>query len=242
MQLSKETVDFLARLIKVAKILKIESVIIDHECARGHFKAEGSMIIHRDNLPKFEFTTLGISRIDVLNNRLSLLGDNAAIKFEEKIKSPTDVLVSKLLLSNKKTKLDFKCADPAVMDKAPKIFKDPVCYTFKINKEDVTLFSKALSAVRGETLALVGSKTGVIGKLSDMDGDMLDHTISEELVYNTLPNGTPKDEFYFTYKNKILIPLLREAMTDETIDVNITERGLLNLKVLGINVYITREV
>src|ERR1700740_2770352 len=123
MELSKETIEFLENVIDVAKILKIENVILDHECVRGHLKEEGSMIIQRDNLPKFEFTSLGISRINILDTRLSLLGNDLAIEAEEHTKDNGEKTIYKLILSKGKTVVEFKCADAALMAKAPKNLK-----------------------------------------------------------------------------------------------------------------------
>ena len=239
MQLSKETIQFISNVIKVARILKVEHVLLDHECVRGHFQEEGSMIIHRDNLPNFEFSTLGISRIETLNARLNLLGDDVVIDTEEKVESPTSSTVSKLIMSNAKTEVEFQCANPALLAKAPRILKDPIFFTFDISPDSILLLSKAQGAVKGETVSLVGSPKGVIAKISDVEGDMLNHIITDKL---TTSSEADKDKFYFSYKHRVLLSLLKEASDKEDITVNVTRRGILNLKVLGINVYITPEL
>jgi hypothetical protein len=239
MQLSKETIDLISKVTRVAKILNIEGLIFDQECVRGHHQQEGSMIIHRDNLPKFEFASLGISRVPTLISRLALLGDNYTVEAQEKDKTQTEKVVTKLILANKKTEVEFKCGDPAMMQKAPKNLKDPQFFAFKVDNDTVTTLAKAQSALRGETISLTGSKNGVIAKLSDVEGDMMNHIVSEDL--DILPDAD-KDKFYFSYKNKLLIALLKEAMDSETVQIIITKRGMLRISVNGINVIIAPEL
>lgn len=239
MELSKETIEFLSNIIDVAKILKIENVILDHECARGHLKEEGSMIIQRDNLPKFEFTSLGISRINILDTRLSLLGNDVSIEAEEHTKDNGEKTIYKLVLSKGKTVVEFKCADSALMPKAPKNLKDPIFYSFNADEESVALLSKAQSAIKAETVAIVGTKSGVLVKLNDIEGDMFNHVISENIKFS--PDCT-KDKFFFSYKIRVLVPLLKAAFKTEQLTVNITSRGLLNLVINNINVYISPEI
>lgn len=239
MQLSQETIDFISNVIRVAKILKIENVIFDKEAVRGDVKQEGTMLIQRDNLPDFEFESLGISRIGTLDTRLNLLGGNCTIDAEEKNKSPTEKVIYKLVLSNDKTEVDFKCADPAMMPKSPKNLKDPTFFTFKISEETIALLSKAQNAIRSDLVSFTGSKNGVVSKLSDVEGDLFNHIVCEEL---TMSPECDKTKFYYSYKNKILLPLLREAIQDDNLIINITKRGILNVKVLNLNVFITPEI
>lgn len=240
MQLTKETIEFMSRAMRVAKLLKIEDLILDHECVRGNVVSEGSMIIHRDNLPKFQFQKMGIGRIKTLSDRLALLGDDVQVDTVEKEKSPEDTLVFKLLLKKGRTQVEFRCADPAMIEAPPKRLKDPAFFNFKMDEETVKLLTKALGAVKGEVMAFEGNKEdGVVAHLSDVEGDMLAHIVTKTLIYTP---ECDKEKFHFSYKNKILIPLLREAIVDEQIDINITRRGFLNLQVLGINIYITTEL
>jgi hypothetical protein len=241
MQLAKEHIEYLKNVIRVAKILKVENVILDKEAVRGFFQEEGIIILQRNNLPNFEFKTLGISRISTLDSRLSLLCGDVNIEFEEKDKTPTEKIVSKLSLSDSKTIVDFKCADPNTFTaKAPKVLKDPIFFTFSISEDSILTLSKAQSAMHGENITLKGSKTGVVAKLNDVEGDMLNHVITESLIF--APEAT-ENKFQLIFKSKILMPILKNAIIDkEELIVNITQRGLLNLNFLGIDIYIHREV
>lgn len=238
MQLSKNTIDFLSRVIKVAKILKIEHIIVDNECVRGHNQDEGSMIIH-NTLPTFEFSLLGLSRVDILNSRLSLLGNDVVIEAEEKGDTPATRIISKLIMSQGKTEVEFKCANPTLLQKAPRVLKDPVYFTFSMSQDTILLLQKSQSAFKGETISLVGSKNSVMVKLSDIEGDMMNHLVTESLTVST---ECDKDKFYFSYKTRVLLSLLKDSIEDDQVVINITRRGILNLKVLGINVYIAPEL
>ena len=235
MQLTQEIKELLTRIIKVARLMKIENVVIDQECIRGQVKEEGVMICHRANIPPLGFQGLGISRIDTLYARLNLLGSDFEIETVENSKG----LIVKMLLSRGNTEVEFKCADPAIMPKAPRLIKDPIAFTFEMDEDTIALLSKAPSAVKGEALTFSGNRAGVIGKLSDIEGDMLQHVVSETLIYTS---ESSREEFYHSYKNKILIPLLKECASDGKATVNITDRGMINLIVLGITVYFAPEL
>lgn len=240
MQLSKETINYLVNVLKVAKILRIENLVLDNECARGNLQQEGSMIIHRDGLPKFEFASLGIStpeRITTLGTRLALLGDDITIDAQER--EGVNPCVAKLVLANNKTEVEFRCADPSKMEKAPKLIKDPIFYTFLITAEEIQLLSKAQSAVRGDNVTFKGTKKGVSTKISDEEGDMITYRFDNPLTYG---EGCEHENFSFAYKNKILMPLLKECAADESTEINITRRGFFKLNIHGITTYITTEV
>lgn len=239
MKLSKGTLDYISSVIKLAKILKIENIIIDKECVRGHHLTEGSMIIHRDNVPAFEFAALGISRINTLDTRLALLGDKCEVEATEIEKTPNEKIIHKLVFASAKTEVEFTCANPAIMPKSPKVFKDPIFYTFELDVDTVELLARAQSSMKGENISFSGGKKGVVAKLTDIDGDMMNHILSETLSYST---ECDKDKFYFSYKIKTLLPLLREIETATNVIINITKRGILNLKINDINVYVAPEL
>jgi hypothetical protein len=256
MELSTEVKQYIGNVLKIAKTLDIPYIVFDNECVRGNHQDEGSMIIQREGKPQFPFTTMGIARIPVLMSRLGLLGSDVKIEAEERDRNgPTGQqqldfvtgatapavsrLVFKLLLSKGRTKLDYKCADPALFDKIPRNLKDPPFFSFRIDAETVKLLQSMRTALDGEIVTLSGGKNGVVFKVSDTDGDQMDHHASNSVIYTS---ECDKEHFNFSYKNKILIPLLKDALVDDHVDIVLTRRGFLNLKVLGVNVYLTTEL
>lgn len=241
MQLSKQTIDCLLKVINVAKILKIETIIFDQYGARGQLQLEGLFLFFKDNVPAFEFQTLGLTRVATLITRMNLLGNELSIDAEEIEKVPGEKAVLKLILANNKTMIDFKCADPALLPKIPKNIADPVFYTFNVSNESIQLLGKVKTAInKADVLTFVGNKGAVLCKASDDDGDMFNHVITEELV---LAPECDKPKFAFSYKNNVIVPLFKEACQGEdSITVNITRRGLLTFNVHGITVFITQEI
>jgi len=244
MQLSKETIQYLKCVIKVAKILRIENLVLDNECVRGNLQQEGSMIIHREGIPKFEFNSLAIaglsdkSRINTLGTRLALLGDDITIEALER-EGVQNSCVVKLVMANSKTEVEFKCADPTKIEKAPKLLKDPVFFTFSISADEIALLSRAESAMAGVNLTFKGSKKGVATKICDPEGDMMTYRFDSALTYAP---ECEHENFSFAYKNKILMPLLKECSSKDSVEINITRRGFLRLAIHGITVYITTEI
>jgi hypothetical protein len=235
MKLSEEVKEFMTRVLRVARLTKVEGLVFEQDSVRGFLKPEGVMICHRTNIPTLGFQALGVPRIDVLSSRLDLMGD----KYEVETKETAKGLVSKLTISTSSTEVEFKCGDPAVMAKAPRIIKDPIAFTFDMEEDSIALLANAPRAVKGEALTLSGSEEGVIAKLNDIEGDKFQHVVSGTLIYT--PESTSK-QFYKSYKNKILIPLLKECLRDGKTTVNVTDRGMINLTVLGISVYFAPEM
>jgi hypothetical protein len=235
MQLSPEAKDLMFRVLRVARLAKIEHIVFDQECVRGQNKPEGVMICHRNDLPQFGFQAMGISRIDVLNSRMNLLGDDVDIETKENAKG----LVARLTLSRGNTEVEFRCADPSVLEKAPRIIKDPIAFEFEMEKETIAILAKAPGAVKGEALTLTGSEDGVLAKLNDREGDMFQHVVSGSLIYT--PEASSKT-FYYSFKNKFLIPLIKECAGSGTATVRITDRGMIHINVLGVSVYMSKEL
>jgi hypothetical protein len=236
--------------LRVAKRLKIESLILDHECVRGANQEEGTLIIHREHLPNFEFAHLGLNRLDVLESRFKLLSSKYSVIAELKEKTPLDIIVSKMVISSGRTKMDFRCVDPATMVKAPKNLKDPLAYSFTVDAETVELLNRAQSSFRksetiaGNTVTFASTGSAVTSTLMDIAGDTFDHEVASTVTYfpppdsDVVPAPTP---FKFTYKNGILMGLLREVLQGETINITITRRGMLKLTYEGIPVFVTPE-
>ena len=164
-----------------------------------------------------------------------------AINFDTKTKDNGDVIIKKLTLSNKKTKVDFTCADPALI-KSPKRLNDPDLYAFTLTEDTVRVMSKIKNAVAGaDEISFNSEKDGTIKFIvTDENGDIFDHTIAEN--YSCLDPLNTSKHFYHSYKIKFVHALFKAAMDLEgEAKLVLSSRGVIKITVKGITIRIVAE-
>lgn len=244
-KLSKELTEYLNTLFNVCSMCEIEDVAIEPDMIRGHSldAKRGIYIMEYDNIPKgIDFTGLGIRGVKTLKSRLSILeGDNLNIAYETKTKDNGDTIVKKLVMSNKKTKVDFTCTDPKHI-LSPKKINDPDLYAFTLSEDTVRVMSKVKNAIEGvEDISFNSEKDGSIKFIVTGDnGDMFDHTVAES--YKRLDETSTKNHFYHSYKIKFVAALFKAAMDLEgKADIVLSSRGIIKISVRGITIRIVPE-
>lgn len=240
-ELSSGTFSLIQDAIDVASMLNIDRFVIDSHSLRGHSQENGTILL----LPfpddtELEFGAMGISRVTELKSRLRLLGDSAKVIPDYKERDSGDKFVFRLNIKHNKTKVEFKCADPAQI-RAPKAMNDPDHFVFTFTNEDVALMLKSKSAMGADTVSFV-SKDGKSVTFSVMgsEGDALTHELSTEVEVKA-----DADEFNFIYKTKILFPVLKEvldATKKSEVEVAVTRRGVMKMSIIDIPVFIFPEV
>lgn len=238
--LSKGTLTLLKDAMDTANILGIERMVIDNHSLRGESQQQTFMLLPFPEGTELEFGAIGISRIPVLQARLKLLGNDGTIIPEYKTRDSGDNFVFRLALKSGKTKIDFKCADPAQI-KAPKRFTDPVNFAWTLNAQDIKLMLSTKRAMDSKTVSFISKDGNTVSfSISASEGDALTHELD-----SVLDSKTTTNTFAVSYKVAILFPLLNEIMEaakEADVAVEITKRGILQVEVHGITTYIFPEV
>lgn len=241
-EISKETLEFIKKVLLISKKLKLENLIIEKNIVRGMYKEEGIFLLQNKEIPDLEFDALGITRVDALCSRFNLLNFKMTSSLEEKIKSTGERVVTKLVFTNAKTEVDFRCADIEIMPVIPRAFPDPVYYSFKLNKNVLDIISNAQKSMRDESksnelISIIGSPDKLIIKVMG-DGDTFKHIIEDDIkFYNEKSN-----KFAFNYKNKMLLDILNSAVLNDMVEVKLTARGFMNITVNGMDIYLLAEI
>ena len=240
-ELSSGVVSLLQDAIDVASMLDIERIVLDGHSLRGHSPDNGTiMLLPFPDDTTLEFGAMGIGRIPELKNRLKLVGNNGKITPEYKERDSGDKFVFRLVLQKGKTKVEFKCSDPAQI-RAPKALNDPDHFIFKFTNDDVDLMLKSKTAMGADSVAFV-SPDGkeVTFSIVASEGDTLTHQLSTDVECKT-----DTEKFNFIYKVKILFPVLKEVLAatkDATeVEVAVTRRGVMKMNILDIPVFIFPE-
>lgn len=238
---SKGVLTLLQDAIDTATMLKIERMVIDSHSLRGESQENGTfMLLPFPADTELEFGAMGISRIDVLNARMKLVGADGTVTPDYKVRDSGDKFVFRLQLKKGKTTIDFKCADPSQI-RAPKGFNDAESFGFKFTAADIALMLRGKAAMQADKVTFQ-SKDGqtVNYTISASEGDALVHQLDSELDIKT-----QTETFAASYSTKILFPVLKEisdAAKEADVEVVLTKRGILKIEVNGIPSYVFPEV
>jgi hypothetical protein len=242
-KLNKNVVEYLQRLIKTCILCGIDSVSVESNLVRGQSldNSKGTFLLEYENIPpSLGFSSIGIGRVKTLSNRISILdSDDTNIFFEGKEKDNGDIMVKKLQLTNKKTKIDFSCYD-SLRIKAPKAFNDPMFYEFSISEDTLKIMSRAIAAIDTTSISFSTDKDGSIKfRTTDVEGDIFDHLVSESC---TISDDADKDNFFYAYEIKYILPLFKASIdTSGKLKVNISRRGIMRVIVNGFSIYVLPE-
>jgi hypothetical protein len=230
----------LSRCIDTCYITGIDKFIIDKNSIRGMADDMDSGIFllqkFTESLTALEFDSIGIGRVGVLKTRLNLMDQEGQILFVTRPKGDSETVVSKLILKGKKTTVEYSCTDP-VHIKAPKNINDEFVFEFDITQDTIKIMSKIISAISVDHISFSSEKDGSVRfKATDSEGDLFNHMISESYI------STESDNFFFSYKIKLLLPLLKNAFTNvKNLHVTISKRGYLQFKINDLNIYILSD-
>lgn len=243
-KLDKKVVQYFQRLIKTCAVCGIESVAIEKEVVRGQSEdhTKGIFLIEKDNIPDLPFPSLGIGRVKTLGARINILdADDLTISYDGSKRDNGDLLVKKLLLANKRTKLEYSCYD-ALKIKAPRNFKDDFVYKFIITEETLKIMSKSMSIIESPKVSFSTEKDGSVKfRASDTTGDSLDHLVSDSYEIDT--DKAQKEHFFNPYEIKYVLPLFKAAAdTGGEIVVNMSNRGIIKVTINGFEIYVLPAV
>lgn len=235
MKLDAKTIDYILAVVKVADLVKIDSVIIEPDRVRGKLEDNSVILLHTSNVPKMPFGSIGMTRLDVFSSRYELakMCDDFKMEVEtSEDKTSKEMFARSIVMKGKGIKVDYRCANPAVI-KVYKTINDTVCFAVKMSAEAVVLMSKAQSAMGGEVVSLVSDENdGITFEMVDITGDKMSYKFSDKI--KVLDEDRTAD-FCFSYPLKMLLPLLKHVADHE---IEITSRGVIKLNVFGFDVYV----
>lgn len=238
MKLTKQTKTILQNAIEIGTTLGIENLVMDSFSLRGENKELGIAVIMPTKGISLEFDAIGLGRIGTLKNKFSILTD-PTIDFELSDRRPNENIVSKLRITSGKTKIEFKCHDPAYIN-APKAINDPVFYEMTLSETDIALIIKGMSAMSTDTISFSVESDIASITINDIQGDNFYH----ELTTNIEKIDDSADTLSKTYKSKTLKIILNNYMRKDDnnmLPIAITRRGVMRISVLDMNIYLFPE-
>lgn len=235
MKLTQPIIDKIQNITQVAQLVGIDSVIIEKEMVRAINDEKVVMIFHSEDID-LPFGAIALNRLSSFASRLELA--QAGEKFEIEAVTGTDEEYAKsLVMKNKKSKIEYRCANPSVI-KAPRQIQDTMKVQVTLTPSDVNTLAKAVSAMGADMVEIISDSKGAQFKMTDINKDAFTHDITD-LVKAVA--GSKEDAINFTwrYPAKILLQIFKKQ-PDSTFMIG--TNGLLNIAVSGINLFIIPQV
>lgn len=234
MKLSKHQVQWLDNLLKVARIVGIEDVIVQKDTTRAVDSNQTTLIFHPGGMPDMPCDALGLTRTNVLQARLDLMKDEESFVISLDVDTSTDTSFCRSMkMSSGKVAVDYRCGHPATI-RAPKVIHGDVSHTFTIPKETIALMQRGQSAMSADTFSLILSKGVVEFELKDINGDVMVGPVTSDV--NTVDGQAAA--FHCRYPAKSVLSILKYV---GDVPVSIVGKGMLKFEIDGIVVYILSQ-
>jgi hypothetical protein len=228
-KISKETLIEMYEALKIANAIKCEDILFDDFGVSANSHATNVLIIQPSEY-EYEFGAIGMGRIPDVIPKMRLLIDDPTLTgtFEEFRAG----VVGAITLKTKKTKLEIRCKDPKTI-KTKKNFHDKHIMSFALTAEAIKFMTQTVIAGSDQEIMFSLEDTKMILKILDgKSGDSLEHVITDDV--NILDDTIGNVSFVY------LFPRLSTVLSQykEDTQVNISSRGVMNLKSDGFNLYV----
>lgn len=234
MKLAPESIAYILNVVKTAKMVGIDSVIIEDGLVRGMDDDNSVVLFQNENVHELECGSVGLTRLDVLTARYDIAQSQEGFSVEATVAKDEDWARS-LSLKAKGVNVDYRCANPTQI-KAPKQVNDTMTYSVQLNSDAVILLQKGLAAMSSDTVSIISGDEGVAFKLTDVNNDVFKHTFSDGAVNI---DGGDKTDFAHRYHLKTLLALFKHN-PDGTFSIG--AKGILSFPINGLTVFVLPRV
>jgi hypothetical protein len=235
MELTKENVEVLLDVIDTAQLVGITDIAFK-DVGVGGIENDRTAVIFSTKCYEFlDGVELAINRPSLLVNRLGLCMDDPNFKLKCEIDTKSNA-ISRLTAKSKRTSIEYRCANPDYVEIPTKI-NNQTMLEGEIDTELLGLMQKSQSAMHVELIKLgVNSTNDGYFEFVDMNNDTCTSTMG--LVYTNDSDGS----ISFKYNAKMLLQVLRKALKTSTTTFSIGNRGLIEVIINDISVFITPKV
>lgn len=234
MKVESIALDYIKRVVKCATIGKIDNVAVEPGRIRGMDDNQSVFIFQTDNVPEFEFGSIGFNRLPTFTTRLDMVtgADKLSITANTDTSKDGSSFVRSLNFAAKGIKVDYRCANPAVI-RAPKELVDSTKYEIVISPAAINYMARGMTAMSSDEIKIICDEDNTRFEIADVNGDVLTYEFDTTAVDIT---SSKPAEFEHTYPLKTLLPLLK-AMDHETCYIT-KDHGMIRMSVEGLDMYI----
>lgn len=229
MDISAKEMQYIERVITVADIVGIDSIIIEPSRVRATNDSGEVFILQTSDVPDMAFRSIGIGKTSIFKSRYSVVKDLkttfTAITNKVMVDGQEEEFARSITMKAPSVQIDFRCTNPVTI-RSPKKVLDPVVMEIPMNQDVVDMLAKAERAMSAGSVDFI-LREGVLSfDVKDVNGDAF--------VYEIGGGFDEELEFSHTYNSKVLVPILKN--TKET-SVSITKLGLIITDVKGFLVH-----
>ena len=241
MKIDIEAIDYISNVVTVARLCKIESVMIEPGIVRGLNDAQSVAIVHTENVPTFAFGSIAINRINEFISRLTIALD-ANAQFEASIHDiGNNKYVRSLLFKGNHISIEYRCANPTAVNAARQINDTPK-YKISYGSDMIEMMKKANATMRSDKIILSADDNMVSFEMLDNNNDIFSFEFSDDV--ECIVDAEDEVNFTHHYTFDLLFPLLKEVIKDSKSngDFIICQKGILNITISGLEVYVLPRV
>lgn len=248
MKLNAKCLAYIINVVKTAKTLKIQNVIIEPGKVRAMDDNQSVVIFQDEDVPTFEFGSIGLNRLEVFISRFDIIrstdsfsidvstaGEDNSIgydKFDLTNRSAKQPMYARSInMTGTNIEIDYRCTNPAVL-KAPKTRSHDNKFKISLTENAFTMIQKGKLAMQSELVNFTGNTKGVFLSVTDINGDTLKYKFADEVV-NILNDDPPK--FSFSYPIEVLVSIFKD--NPNTL-FYITNKGFLTSTINDLTVYV----
>lgn len=247
MKLTTKEIEFIQGVISTAKLVDIESVIIEPGKIRG-IDENHTVVMFQDNgVMDMSFGSIGLNRLDTFNSRLVLVKDQPKFEveaitvgedvnigfdvYDSNIHKKPPMWIRSINMKANKTKIEFRGASPQTI-RAPKERSGVARYKIDINPELVNMIQKGQSAMKTKDVTFKGNENGVLMIISDDNGDNLEYKFTD-FIHSL--DGSNVPSFSYTYPTNLVLSIFK---TNPAGFFSLTARGSLIFEVNNIDIFV----
>ena len=233
MKLTSDEITYIQNVVKTAQTVDIDNIIIEQDTVRAIDDNKTVVLFQNEGVPDMSFGSIGLNRIDVFVSRLDIAKTQPDFTIEAENVDDNKYARS-LTMKGKGVKIDYRCANPTTIH-APKQIMDTLEYRVQMNADAVMMLQKGQAAMSAETVTIVSNSKGVSFEIVDINNDLFNYTFTDE-VENLLEGDNTN--FAHRYPIKTLISLFKQNYES----FSIGQRGILNICVHDLNIYVLPQV
>jgi len=233
MKLTSDVVEYILNVVKTARLIGIDNVIIEPELVRAMDDANSVVLYQNEKVLEMPFGSIGLTRIDGLLARYDIAKTRDKFSIEALVKDGEEFTRS-LTMKGKGLKVEYRCGNPAKI-KAPRQVNDTMKFRVTLNGEAVNLMQKGQAAMGSENVSII-CNDGVSFELVDVNNDVFSHTFAPDV--EALTDDTNK-KFAHKYPVKILLAVFKQNPDGE---FSIGAKGILSFPLNDLTVYVLPQV
>ena len=235
-KLTTESTQKFDSLIQTSMIAGIKKLVIESGKIRGIDEKQQVVIVTSNNVPDLGGKQIGISRLDSLCARLSLIKNQGSLDITA-TEHPTEKQdIAQLDLSSGKVKAQFRCSTVSAVKGVPKTISDSFVWEIKLESKYFPTIVQAVSAMGSEAVT-IASKDGktVVVELVDANKDVFTTELSDNIKW--ISTKTASTSFCHKYPAKPFVSIMKESLKSND-KITIGEGGMLSLLINGFDFYL----